>query len=379
MAKLKLSYPVFRHAAAVTCGSGSLRSLPADAASAGSVFLTSAHEGVCAALDSVLAGYDGGLNADNHLRKPAGEPTAESVRDAGNWIAQRRPCRLIVVGGGSVLDWARLAWASGAGRLDLDRGGMKPASGDWPRPEIWLVPTTCGTGAEAADVAVYQSGARKVPVVTPEFMADRVVLDGNLLQGLSEAARAGFVCDALSHALEAILSLVPMRLGKQAGASALGVLLDAWASEETPSRRDALLEGSFLGGVAAANCSVGIVHAFAHAIGPDGIGHGLANACGLLDGLRFNAETAQMRSLLALSAYSSLDALEDALRPVVSAALSGLPDTSPCLRLSDPGYRREIAERMLADVAIRSNPRRPADQAEVEAWLEAVHRRAATR
>jgi len=375
MAKLKLSYPEYRHAASVTCGSGSLRSLVAVAGDGDCVFLTSASGDVLAALGDALGRAGVELDDENHLCKPPGEPTLESVSKAGAWIAARRPRRLIAVGGGSVLDWARLGWAAGAGRLDLEQGRVLAGETDAVRPAIWLVPTTCGTGAEAADVAVYQSGARKIAVLMPEFMADRVILDGKLLTGLDEPSLAGFTCDALSHAVEASLSLVPMRLGKRAAASALAMLLKAYGEADSPSRREALMEGSFLGGVAAANCSVGVVHAFAHAIGPDGVAHGLANACGLLDGLQFNADTPQMAALLDTAGYSTLASLQAAIEPVVQAALTGLGPDSPARRLADAGYREQIADRMLADVAIRTNPRRPADRDELEAWLGSVRNR----
>lgn len=377
MAKLKLSYPLFRHAASVTCGSGSLRALAGWDDLPGSLFLTSGRGEITTALAEVLDRAGIQLGPDNHLIKPPGEPTEESVALAGRFISARRPQRIVAMGGGSVLDWARLGWAAGNQLLDPATGRLNPIE-DIQCPQFCLLPTTCGTGAEAADVAVYQSGGRKMAVVTPAFMADQVILDGNLLKGLPEEKMAQFVCDALSHALEASLSIVPMRLGKEAALSALRLLLTAWAMAPGSSRRDALLEGSFLGGVAAANCSVGIVHAFAHAIGTDGVGHGQGNAFALLNGLRFNAQSTQMNSFLRRAGYASLGELERQLQPIVDTALAGLHANSPLRRLSDADYRAGLAERMLADVAIRTNPRRPADQAEVAQWLSLLQAGQAT-
>ncbi len=377
MAKLKLSYPIFRHAASVTCGSGSLRSLAGWDDLPGSLFLTSGRGEIITALTEVLDRAGIQLGPDNHLIKPPGEPTEESVALAGSFISARKAQRIVAIGGGSVLDWARLGWAAGNQLLDPATGRLNPVQ-DILRPQICLLPTTCGTGAEAADVAVYQSGGRKMAVVTPAFMADQVILDGNLLKGLPEEKMAQFVCDALSHALEASLSIVPMRLGKEAALSALRLLLSAWAMAPGPSRRDALLEGSFLGGVAAANCSVGLVHAFAHAIGTDGVGHGQGNAFGLIGGLRFNAQSEQMSGFLRRAGYDSLSELELQLQPIVGTAMAELDANSPLCRLSQSDYRADLAERMLADVAIRTNPRRPADQAEVEQWLNSLQADQAT-
>jgi len=378
MAKLKFSYPVFRHAPSVTCGTGALRGIAAGGGLEDTVFLTSAAAPVTDTLAGVLERAGAVLGPDNHLAKPPGEPSADAVRAAGRFIDERAPARIVAVGGGSVLDWARLGWGCAAGLLDVEAGRWTGDDAPVVRPRFWLVPTTCGTGAEAADVAVYQlDDGDKAAVVASAFMADRVILDGRFVEQLAPAARAAFLCDALSHAVEGYLSLVPMRLAKESALDALNLALEFHDAEPTPSRGERLMEASFLGGVAAANCSVGIVHAFAHAIGRDGMPHGLANACGLLDGLRFNADTPAMAALLSRRGLASVDALIEALRPVVDTALTALGPDAPVRELADAGYRTAVAERMQRDVAIRTNPRRPADTAELTGWLERVHATAA--
>lgn len=377
MAKLKLSYPEFRHAPAVVCGSGSLRSL-ADHVDESTVFLTSGSRPVLDLLGEALSRRDVSLTPANHVAKPDGEPTEAAIRLGAELLRGRPAGRIVAVGGGSVLDWARLAWAHAAGVLDLSTGVVDQALAAQSRPHLCLVPTTCGTGAEAADVAVYQSAAgSKRAVVTRAFLADRVVLDGRFLESVAPRALAQFLCDALSHSLEAYLSIVPLRLAKETAAAALSAVVDAYPLPPSASRNDRLMEAGFLGGVAAANCSVGIVHAFAHAVGVDGMGHGLANGCALVTGLEFNATTPQMQTLLERLQLDGVDALVERIRPIVDQALESVATHPVAARLaSDAGYRREIATRMAADVAIRSNPRRASEE-DLLAFVDTVAARVA--
>jgi len=359
MAKLTITYPVFRHAPAVTFGRGAVRSLAA-LDDGNTAFLLSGSELVRQSVDEALRRANGALSPTNCFAKPAGEPTTASVREAAKFLSNRTTKRVVAVGGGSVLDWARLAWAEASGLIDLDSNDFDHEKAPHEHTEFWLVPTTCGTGAEAADVVVYTNdNGVKCSVVSPAFLAHQVVLDGRFLDALSDSRLASFVSDALSHAVESYLSVVPNFLAKEMALSALNVILSNFSTDPDPSAKDRLMEASFSGGVAAANCSVGIVHAFAHTVGTDGVPHGVANACALEAGLAFNAQTPQMGDLLKRLGLRDGDELARKIRPITSCALQDLERYPTISRLQDPAYRADVAERMSNDVTIRSNPRRP--------------------
>lgn len=359
MGKLALQYPVFRHAPAVTFGRGAVRSLAA-LDDGNTAFLLSGAESVQQYVDEALRRGNGALTPNNCLVKPAGEPTAAAVRYAAKFLSNRTTKRIVAIGGGSVLDWARLAWAKASGLIDLDSNSFDHERGATERTEFWLVPTTCGTGAEAADVVVYANAdGAKCSVVSPAFSAHQIVLDGRFLDALSAPQVASFVSDALSHAVESFLSVVSNPLAKEMAVSALNVILSNFSTELELSEKDRLMEASFSGGVAAANCSVGIVHAFAHTIGVDGVPHGVANACALEVGLAFNAQTPQMRDLLIRLGLQDVDELANRIRLITTLALQDSSRYPAIKRLQESAYQAEIAERMSMDVTIRSNPRRP--------------------
>ncbi len=368
MAKLRLGFPAFQMPP-VTSGSGSLKSLAQIPEIERAAFLLSGQPVVSSMLEGALAKGGVSLPSDHVLHKSAGEPSAESIARGAAFLGGRPWPVIVAIGGGSVLDWARLSWAHSAGVLDLDRGTMDGARAA-ARPTIVLVPTTCASGAEGASVAVYSNQGRKHPVVSPAFLADRVILDGHFLASLDEAALSASLSDAHSHAVESMLSLVPNGLAKMAAGSALRALL-AFADGGAPvaSRADRLLEASFLAGVAASHTSVGIAHAFAHAMAGEQVTHGRGNALALAAAVRFNAAAPSMDGVLSAASLSHADLLTR-LRGVTGAARrAAAPITNTVL--DDAVRRQKLVERMLGDVAIRTNPV-TAGAAGVEAFLELV-------
>ncbi|MEM8984374.1 MAG: iron-containing alcohol dehydrogenase [Pseudomonadota bacterium] len=369
MGKLQIRHPVFRQAPRVTFGRGSLRSALAEVAT-DSRFVLSSASAVRSLVDDAAERVGVALSATNCFVKPAGEPSADMVRATAAFLADAPGAPVVAVGGGSVLDLARLGWASAFAKLDLETARLAVDTDVEPR--FVLVPTTCGTGAEAADVAVYLSdNERKLAAVDQRLLAKDVVLDGRFLDGIDSADMAGFICDALSHAIESGYSVVPSAMAKGIAAQALRTLVANFADAGGDSRKDRLLEGSFWAGLAAANCSVGIVHAFAHSIGAHGVPHGIANAVALLPGIRFNAETSQLNDWLQATSYASVDELLDAIQPIVAAAMPRANKYAAFSLLADAAFRHDLVQAMRSDVAIRANPRR-ADDTELAKFVDTV-------
>ena len=56
---------------------------------------------------------------------------------------------------------------------------------------------------------------------------------------------------------------------KEAAVSSLAIVLDQYDAPAGHERLERLLEASYLGGLAASHCSVGVVHAFSHSVAPE--------------------------------------------------------------------------------------------------------------
>jgi alcohol dehydrogenase class IV len=371
VARRKLTYPAYRQPSRVTFGTGSVRTLADAQVLERAVLLTSGDSGIRDILVRALESQGIDWTGLRVLTKPAGEPTLESVEAAAEWLRTHDYGTLIAVGGGSVIDWARLALAAARGWLDASTGTVRSPDSNEIVPTLVLVPTTCGSGAEAAAVAVYTLDGKKVPIVLDRFLADRVILDAQFLAAARPAAVASWLSDALSHSIESFVSIVPNGLAKQAAVAALHTVLREHNAADVHCRNERLMEAGYLGGVAASNCSVGVVHAFAHTIARYGVPHGVANAMGLAAGLMVNADTAEMRALLSRSGFDSVDSLAAAIAPITRLALTDSARWGVHESLEDARGRETVIERMLADVCMRTNPRR-LDRGGAAEFLDAV-------
>jgi alcohol dehydrogenase len=357
MGKLKRSFPTYRQPGVVTFGTGSVKALiESDDLTETAIFL-SGQEEVRNIVVGSLQKYGHDLAEAYVMTKPAGEPTYAMVQSGAAFLGHQPWRRIVGIGGGSVLDWCRLAWAASQGMLSLGDGRVSVQDVADIRPEFWLVPTTCGTGAEAANVAVFTASGRKLPVVSAAFVADRVILDGQFLRLVSPPSLACALCDALSHAVEGFVSIVPCALAKEAAVSSLRLILAHYVDEGKDSRLQHLMEAGYLGGVAAANCSVGTIHAFAHTMAAYKVPHGYGNALGLIAGIYANQDTPAMQALLQRLGVSTIEAFVDCLTPIVRLALSHTVDVATGQLLREQRTREAISERMATDVCMRSNPK----------------------
>ena len=212
----------------------------------------------------------------------AAEPTAEIVQalmPAGSGGASG----VVAVGGGSALDAAKLVTLSLATTIDL----TAPLAADLAvrkGPPMVAVPTTAGTGAEATAVSMLWEGQRKRMFVNGALVPDAALLDPDLLAGLPAAVTAAAGLDAISHAVESLLSTYRTSLTETAARSALS-LLPASVREAYenggPAAREKTLLGAFQAGLAL-NASVVLGHSLAYAIAAEaGLSHGVSCAMAL--------------------------------------------------------------------------------------------------
>ena len=351
---MKFAFPAVKQVGDVIYGSGSLSSSLATDTLADTVVFLSSNQTVRDYLDKGFKKNGQSFDVAQCVIKPPGEPDVVMINAGADVIRTRRPSSILAIGGGSVLDLARLCWAQATNSLDISTGRVLAHPENEIKPKITLVPTTCGTGAEAATVAVFSNSNGKVASVSPEFLADRVILDGKFLGSLSESELSGFLSDALSHAIESNLSIVPAGFAKIFGVSCMQMIFSAYADQPGAARNDRLMQAGFLGGVAASHCSVGIIHAFSHALSRFGVSHALGNAYGLAAGIRVNKDTPQMHRLLADANMQDIEHLLSVVRQVTTTATSG--NTEMRELLANQEQRRALHAAMQVDVAARSNP-----------------------
>ena len=293
---------------------------------------------------------------------------------------------VVAVGGGSAMDAAKaislLATNGGPAR-----GLADPSREPSPGLPIVAVPTTAGTAAETNGFGVITDTVlgRKFYIGHESVKPRRCVLDPALTLGLPPGITAATGVDAMSHALEALMSrnANPVADGLALNAIRMisGWLPTAVARGEDLEARSQMLFASNLAGQAfATGTGLGLCHAIAHPLGARlGVPHGVAIAGVLPAVMRFNVpESAAKLSLAASSlgvlensvsaeanAVAAIGAVEDLIvRVMGGAVLAGVAATGETAGT--------IVRDCLADPVILNTPRMPSSRQVEEILGEAV-------
>jgi alcohol dehydrogenase class IV len=212
------------------------------------------------------------------------EPTLTNVEE-GLRMLRTGKCDLIVgVGGGSCLDTAKAIsiMSTNPGIFGDYRGFDK-----FPSPGVPLiaVPTTAGTGSEVTAFCVITDTERniKMSIGSPYLIPTIALVDPLLTMGLPKRLTAATGMDALTHAIEAYVSVKAQPMTDLMALSAMELLGEflprAWSNPEDLEARTKTLMGSLQAGVAFSNASVGLVHGMARPLGAFfHVPHGLGNA-----------------------------------------------------------------------------------------------------
>ena len=219
-------------------------------------------------------------------------PKLAGVLACAEKIREAKPDLLIVVGGGSAMDVAKLSnwFASGEGVADEFLAGESSEVGC--RLPLVAIPTTAGSGAEATHFAVvYVEGVKK--------SADHVslrptvaVVDSQLTAQLPATITAHCGLDALCQSIESIWSVQANEESLNYATEALELIwnhLERAVNEPTPESRAAMARGSHLAGQAINITKTTLPHALSYAITTrHGVPHGAAVALTLGSALIYN-------------------------------------------------------------------------------------------
>lgn len=224
-------------------------------------------------------------------------PSADDVDDLVVAAMQHRPDAVIAVGGGSVLDAAKVAAAAiGSIRSEtiaqLIQRGFKP---DDRTVRLVLVPTTAGSGAEVTPFATVYVDGVKHSVAGSGLRADRIVLDHALLTSTGRMQRATSGFDAVAQAIESLWAVGADDGSRRDARWALALLLPAIrpfvGGDTDPRTARRMLLGSHLAGRAIARSRTTAAHALSYALTTDlGLPHGQAVGATLPALLRANSE-----------------------------------------------------------------------------------------
>ncbi|OGT54399.1 MAG: alcohol dehydrogenase [Gammaproteobacteria bacterium RIFCSPHIGHO2_12_FULL_41_15] len=256
-------------------------------------------------------------------------PTSQNVIE-GIEVFKKNNCDgVIAVGGGSVLDVAKVIALMAKQTLDL--WALEDVGDNYKNADIHkivpciAIPTTAGTGSEVgrASLIIDTAQKRKRFIFHPNIMPNIVILDAELTVALPPKLTAATGMDALAHNLEALcvdayhpmadgIAMEGLRLIKENLAKAVK------NGKDLEARQNMLVAASM--GAVAFQKGLGAVHSLSHPIGARyDAHHGLLNAIFMPYVLQFNRNKIEEK-MMRLAAYMGLD------HPSFEAVLNWLLD-----------------------------------------------------
>ncbi|WP_418162443.1 iron-containing alcohol dehydrogenase [Pantoea vagans] len=221
------------------------------------------------------------------------EPSQHDVAAIIETLSQRQADMVIGIGGGSVLDVAKLLSVlciDGAPSLDALLAGEKPQR----RTRSMLIPTTAGTGSEATPNAILAIPEKetKVGIISPVMLPDVVALVPELTTSMPPHIASSTGIDALCHLIECFTANVANPVSDNyalIGMKKLFANLETTLHEpENLQARLEMLWASYYGGASIAHAGTHLVHAMSYPLGGKyHLPHGVANAILLAPCMRF--------------------------------------------------------------------------------------------
>ncbi|WP_018606540.1 bifunctional acetaldehyde-CoA/alcohol dehydrogenase [Uliginosibacterium gangwonense] len=237
----------------------------------------------------------------------AADPTLAVVRKALSLANAFQPDVILALGGGSPMDAAKIMWVMyehpevhfedlALRFMDIRKRIYKfPKMGT--KAMLVAVPTTSGTGSEVTPFAVVtdeKTGA-KYPIADYELTPNMAIVDANLVMNMPKVLTAFGGIDAVTHALEAYVSVLANEYSDAQALQALKLLQEFLPSSylngaKDPKAREQVHNAACIAGIAFANAFLGVCHSMAHKLGSEfHLAHGLANALLISNVVRYNA------------------------------------------------------------------------------------------
>jgi len=181
---------------------------------------------------------------------------------------------IFAIGGGSVMDTAKAAWVLYA-NPDKELEALTPfdSLGVREKAKLVCIPTTAGTGSETTKAIVVREdeSGRKFATINSELVADLAILEPAFVKGLPRDLTAYTGMDALTHAIEAYVSMWKNDFSDACARQAIRMVFH-WLPKsvenlEDLQAREKMLVAANLAGMAFSNSQVCLAHSLGHSLG----------------------------------------------------------------------------------------------------------------
>ncbi len=240
-----------------------------------------------------------------HQVKP--DPTLSTINEGLAIMNNFNPDVIIGLGGGSPMDAAKIMWLlyehpevhfEGLAMRFMDIEKRIYAFPDMgKKAELVAIPTTSGTGSEVTPFSVVTDDRTnlKYPIADYALTPSMAIVDPELVMSMPAGLTAASGIDAITHSLEAFVSIMASDYTNGLALESLRLLfkylpLSYKNGGEDKRAKEKVHNASSIAGMAFANAFLGVCHSMAHKLGAAfHIPHGVANALMINEVIRFNA------------------------------------------------------------------------------------------
>ncbi len=334
------------------------------------------------------------------LAIPDAEPEIKVILHGVEALNLHQADQIIALGGGSVIDAAKimkLKYESpeadleelAAPFLDIRKRVVQYPTEKINQARLIAISTTSGTGSEVTPFAVLidKERGRKITLADYSLSPDVAIVDPQFVMSMPKALTADTGVDALTHALEAAVSVYASPYTDANALQAIQLVFKylpiAYENPRNEEARTMMHNAACIAALAFANASVGVNHALAHAFGARfGVAHGRANALMLPHVIAYNAAvpskfrpSPNQRAYVANKKYAMIADLldlggrtvEEKVANLVAAVEHLLDQLAIPRSIADLGISPEEFERAMPDLvkiafddpSWQSNPRMP--------------------
>ncbi len=305
--------------------------------------------------------------------------------EAGHQHYAEAGCDVVLgIGGGSVIDAAKgiALLAANGGRI-LDYEGIDRIT--HPIPPLIMIPSTSGTGADVSQFCIVTDTVRhtKITIMGRALVPDVSVIDPRLLVTMPQWLNAATGLDALTHGIEAFVSLAHGPLTDHHALHAVslvnGNLARTMVRPDDAAARSSMAQAALEAGLAFTNAILGATHAMSHQVGGMlDLPHGVVNGVLLPHVIRFNGAALPER-FVPIARAMGLDVAgappEEAVERVAEEVRRLGDEVGVPKGLGAMGVRAEdiprLSELTLGDACLTTNPR-PTSVADVETLFKAA-------
>ena len=235
------------------------------------------------------------------------DPDTDTIENALKIVRNLEPDVIIALGGGSPMDAAKIVWLMyehpEVSFHDLAMRFMDIRKRICTFPDLGnkamliTIPTTSGTGSEVTPFAVITDSNThiKYPIADYALTPNMAIVDPDLVKSMPRGLAAASGIDALTHALEAYVSILATPFTNGIALETCKMIFDNLAKSvndgaNNPKARENMHYAATMAGICFAQAFLGVCHSMAHKLGSAyGIAHGIANAMLICNVIKFNS------------------------------------------------------------------------------------------